>query len=174
MTQRGERAFRSGEKLEERVEELLRSKGFEILPYSQWRKSGCLLKELLLKNVPYKNIYGGNGRMEFLLLSDEHGLRTRIECKRQISQGSVDEKLPYLYLNLIESIPEKDIIVIIEGSGMKKGAVPWLKRVAAEKRYTGQDNRDKLIRVMNWKEFRLWVESAIQEKVNLAASHSLS
>jgi hypothetical protein len=34
--------------------------------------------------------------------------RKNIECKWQQVSGSVDEKLPYLYLNCIEAMPEKN------------------------------------------------------------------
>jgi hypothetical protein len=159
MTERGTRAFKSGKELERSVEQLLNGKGFEVLYYSKWKKTGCLIDEILLKNVPYETIYGENGYMEFLLKSVKHKREIRIECKWQASPGSVDEKLPYLYLNLVEKIPEKEIIVIIEETGMKKGAVPWLKKAVAEKKYTDNHTHKKVIRVMNWDEFSEWAES---------------
>lgn len=130
--------------------------------YSKWAKQGSLVGELLLKHVPYNTIYGENGYMEFLLLSNRQKLKIRIECKWQGSLGSVDEKLPYLYLNLVERIPENEIIVIIEGKGMKKGAIPWLKHVIGEKRYVYQTNHAKQIRIMNWDEFHDWVDSTFR------------
>jgi len=159
LTHRGKRAFESGKELENSVETLLEKSGFVAQLHSKWKDEGCLLGEILLKNVPYETIYGEKGYMEFLLLSAKRSRSIRIECKYQGSSGSVDEKLPYLYLNLIEKIPENEIIVVIEETGMKQGAVPWLKNAVTEKRYTDQHNRNKQIRIMNWVEFKEWVES---------------
>lgn len=50
-----------------------------------------------------------------------------IECKRQQSDGSVDEKLPYLNLNIAQCYPAP-AIVLIDGGGMKPGAIAWLKK----------------------------------------------
>jgi len=83
---------------------------------------------VLLKNAPYKSIYGRNSRTEFLLLHG--GRRIRIECKAQHSQGSVDEKLPYLYENFKNAIPETEAIIVIEGEGFKKGSKEWLRNKA--------------------------------------------
>tara|TARA_R110000744_G_scaffold105814_2_gene201978 strand:- start:614 stop:1135 length:522 start_codon:yes stop_codon:yes gene_type:complete len=83
---------------------------------------------VLLKNAPYRSIYGRNSRTEFLLLHG--GRRIRIECKAQHSQGSVDEKLPYLYENFKRAIPEKEAIIVIEGEGFKKGSKEWLRHKA--------------------------------------------
>jgi hypothetical protein len=50
-------------------------------------------------------------------MSKAHGVHVRIECKWQQSAGSVDEKLPYLYLNAIESMPEDHVIIVYGGGG---------------------------------------------------------
>ena len=74
---------------------------------------------MLLKNVPFETIYGHNGNIEFVLISKKYELRIRIECKWQQSACCVGEKLPYLYLNSIEAMPEKDIMILIDGNGFK-------------------------------------------------------
>tara|TARA_R110000737_G_scaffold294481_1_gene301163 strand:- start:448 stop:939 length:492 start_codon:yes stop_codon:yes gene_type:complete len=120
----GQKAVKSGLKLEDRVEELLLSKlTIEVSKYSQTKKR----TDMLLKSAPYTNVYGNTRcRSEFLLC--HNGRRIRIECKTQHSAGSVDEKLPYLFLNFTKAIPEKEAIIIIEGDGFKAGAKEWLKR----------------------------------------------
>lgn len=48
-----------------------------------------------------------------------------IECKWQQSAGSVDEKYPYLVVNIMKTaIPT---IVLIDGGGYKQAAIAWLK-----------------------------------------------
>ncbi len=49
-----------------------------------------------------------------------------IECKYQESFGSVDEKFPYLNLNIQYCYPAP-AIVVMGGTGMRQGAVDWLK-----------------------------------------------
>ncbi len=49
-----------------------------------------------------------------------------IECKWQESGGSVDEKFPYLNLNIQNSYPAPTIVVI-GGEGMREGAIKWLR-----------------------------------------------
>ncbi len=110
--------------LESTVRSVLQRHGFETVAHSDYRKKPERYgKELLLTNMPYDTIYNHKGKTEFLLLSEKYQLTTRIECKWQQSNGSVDEKLPYLYLNCIETMPEKDIIIVIDGDGWKKGAI---------------------------------------------------
>lgn len=71
-----------------------------------------------------------------------------------LSSGSVDEKFPYTYLNCVEAMPERDIIIIVDGGGAKQGAVNWLRNAAAARKYAGC--RDKRIQVMNLSEFLVW------------------
>ena len=113
-------------------------------------------QEILLKNVPFETIYGHKGNTEFLLISEKYKLRIRIECKWQQSAGSVDEKLPYLYLNTIEAMPEKDIMILIDGEGFKAGAKTWLKTAVKGKLYTTENNNDKNIMVFTLADFFTW------------------
>jgi hypothetical protein len=146
----------SGSTLERMVREVMLSKGFEVATYSQYKKHPNRFgTELLLEHAPYTTIYGHTGKTEFLLVSAQYGLHIRIECKWQQSSGSVDEKFPYVYLNAIEAMPEKDIIIVVGGAGAKKGAVEWLKRAAREQRY-GADEAGKNVQVMSIDEFVAW------------------
>ncbi len=163
MENQGRRANSSGNLLEQTVKNICIQKGFKLEKYQNYVKNRGLFeeREILLTNVPYKSVYGHNGKTEFLLKSEKYGLKTRIECKWQQVSGSVDEKLPYLYLNCIESMPEEHIILIVDGGGWKNGAVDWLKNAAKEKKYTCVGNCNKLIEVMSLSEFLAWANRTL-------------
>lgn len=157
------RTTRSGNVLERTVKEVIAANGFEIVKYRDWNKSPEKYgTELLLTNVPFETIYKHRGKTEFLLKSKKHNLEMRIECKWQQGPGSVDEKLPYLYLNSIEAMPEKHIVVVIDGSGWKDGAIPWLKEAAANRKYTSAANTRKKIEVLSLAEFMTWANSTFK------------
>lgn len=155
----GNIANSSGNVLEQAVVSTFKTKGFEVVKYREWEKHPeRYSNELLLENVPFETIYGHNGNTEFLLKSQEYDLEIRIECKWQQSAGSVDEKFPYLYLNCVHAMPEKDIIVIVEGGGYKEGALQWLKDAADQALY--QDKEKKNIQVLSLVEFLTWVNKS--------------
>src|SRR3989339_320735 len=123
----------TGNQLEVAVKTVLSGKGFELINYRIWEKNPENYgNELLLENVPFTTIYEHKGNTEFLLLSEKYNLRIRIECKWQQVAGSVDEKLPYLYLNTIEAMPESSIMILIDGSGWKSGSIKWLKEAVRQ------------------------------------------
>jgi len=148
-------ASNQGNVLESAVIAIFSKKGFETLKYREWaKKTERYGKELLLKNVPYRTIYGHDGNTEFLLKSEKYNVEIRIECKWQQSPGSVDEKFPYLYLNCIETMPENEIIIIIDGGGYKKGSLKWLKESVENAKY--QTGEPKNISVFSLSEFIKW------------------
>jgi hypothetical protein len=150
----------TGNQLEVAVQTVLSGKGFSILNYREWLKNPNQFgEELLLKNVPFETIYKHKGNTEFLLLSKKYNLTIRIECKWQQVAGSVDEKLPYLYLNSIEAMPEKEIMILIDGVGWKKGAIEWLKSAVNERKYTTKENNAKVIKVFSLAEFFTWANN---------------
>lgn len=155
--QKGALASNQGSILEQTVESTFSKKGFQVLRYREWaRNPDKYSKDLLLKNCPFKNIYNHDGNTEFLLKSKTYDCEIRIECKWQQSSGSVDEKFPYLYLNCIDAMPEKHIIIIVDGGGAREGAVSWLKEVASKNKYTSAENSDKQIEVLTLTEFIQW------------------
>ena len=91
-----------------------------------------------------------------MLKSKKFDCEIRIECKWQQSNGSVDEKFPYLYLNCIEAMPEKEIVIIVDGDGAKAGAITWLQETVKSKKYTSDSNNDKTIHVFSLAEFIKW------------------
>lgn len=147
----------SGSVLEKAVKSVFTTKGFVLEKYSNWAKNPSKFgEELLLTDAPYTTIYGHKGKTEFLLKSQKYNKNIRIECKWQQVAGSVDEKLPYLYLNCIESTPEKEITIIIDGDGWKDGAILWLKETVAKKKYLASELDGKVIHIFNLKEFLTW------------------
>lgn len=155
----GTSANKQGKVLESTILPCLQRHGFKIERYSKWiKKPEAFGDEVVLTNVPYQTIYGHRGFTEFLLISKSKGMKLRIECKWQQSGGSVDEKLPYLYLNCIQSIPENDIIIIVGGGGMKKGAIQWLKDAVEKKLYQILDPSapTKQVRVFTIDDFLSW------------------
>jgi hypothetical protein len=163
MAKQGSLATNSGNVLEQTVKTIFTAKRFSILRYRDWNKNPNKYgKELLLINAPFTTIYQHSGTTEFRLLSQRYKMDIRIECKWQQVSGSVDEKLPYLYLNCIEAMPEKNIIIIIDGDGWKKGAITWLKDAVKRKKYTSAQNVKKIIRVMDLKEFITWANNTFR------------
>lgn len=100
----------TGNQLEQAVKTVLAGKGFELVNYRVWERAPEKYgNELILENVPFTTVYEHKGNTEFLLISKKYDLSIRIECKWQQVAGSVDEKLPYLYLNTIEAMQENSI-----------------------------------------------------------------
>lgn len=143
--------------LEQLVIGTLEKCGFRYVMFSDFTKNeNAFHGELLLGNVPFTTLYGGRGFTEFLLFSERYHLRTRIECKWQQKPGSVDEKLPYVYLTCVNAVPEDDVIVLIDGAGFRKGSIDWLRQSAADRVYIPPEKANKRIRVMNSTEFLTW------------------
>jgi hypothetical protein len=145
----GAKANKTGKALEDAVEKHLSSYDITPILYSEWIGSEDVIESrgVLLKNVPYINMFGGNGRGEFVLSAD--GIYdTRIECRAQYVSGSVDEKFPYLLENA-KAFEERNVILVVEGDGYKKGAKSWLKASAAAVKY-------KNILVLSLPEFKVW------------------
>lgn len=154
----GNRANKSGRVLENVVETVYRSHGYQIVPYPVYAKNpaGFAGHRLLLKQVPYTSIYGHAAVSEFVAIEPD-GARTRIECKWQQTSGSVDEKFPYVYLNAVEAMPEERVIILVDGGGAKPRAVEWLRRTAGEGLY--QARPGKSVEVMSLAEFTAWANS---------------
>lgn len=153
------RDTRTGASLEGAVEGSLHKWGFELIDYKEWKKSPEDHPEALIRRVPYVTIYGHKGRTEYLLSSKKYSLKIRIECKWQGRSGSVDEKFPYLVRNIIETMPEKNHIVVYGGGGAKAGAIRWLKAQESEVIKYG-----KSLLVLNHQEFMNWASKTFANK----------
>lgn len=157
MSTQGGQANKTGNVLEQLVVGTLTAHGFSTVLYSEYNKDPQSHgNELLLKNMPFTTLYNGRGFTEFLLVSEKHTLKVRIECKWQQKAGSVDEKLPYVYLSCIEAIPEDDVIILIDGKGFRDGAINWLKDAAEKRKYIPKDKPHKDVKIMDATEFLTW------------------
>ncbi|MBD2344985.1 PD-(D/E)XK nuclease superfamily protein [Anabaena subtropica] len=128
----GARANQSGRILETNVEAILTA--YEYFQIGNHVTREYLLNASLLKKRYAKQVYIGNGVYQTSLKVDFYvvGLPVNppeliIECKWQESGGSVDEKFPYLNLNIQEYYPAPTIVVI-GGEGMREGAIKWLRQ----------------------------------------------
>lgn len=112
---------------------MLAAEGFEIIPNADWRESILYEREnprIAVLDAPYQSIYGHRTRIEFLLILGERQIL--VEAKRQSSSGSVDEKLPYVFLNALENMPEREFVFVMDGEGWREGARAWIEARAAE------------------------------------------
>lgn len=150
-------ATSSGSTLEGQIISVLNRKGFTVCSYSQWQKDPDKYgSELLLKHVPFTNIYGQDAWTEFLLLSEKYNLKIRIECKWQQVRGTVDQKMPFTYLNSIERMPEEHVIIIIDGGGASVGSVAWLLTAIKNKKYYDSALPNKHVEMMTLAQFISW------------------
>lgn len=149
----GQRAFYNGLELERMTEHMLEKIGFQSIDYKTWKENPDQYKgNVLIRNYPYRKVTGGNGRMEFLLKSDELLYRTRVECRSQRVSGSVEEKLFWLYDNSTSDWHEDNTIIILEGNGFAPKTVEWFKAKCR------QTPTGKSVRVFSLDEFVRWAE----------------
>ena len=156
----GTKANKNGRGFENYITLPFLSKGFVIAEYNDWHHhNNAYGKDLLIHNYPYYDITNTKGKMEYFILSETYGLKSRIECKWQGSHGSVDEKLPKLYLDCIGPGNPDHSIIIIDGGGHRKRYIEWLKHAAASKLYINDSNNNKHVDIMSLVEFINWVNN---------------
>jgi len=56
-------------------------------------------------------------------------------------------------------MPEKDIMILIDGDGFKTGAKEWLRNAVKEKLYTTEENNDTTVMVFSLAEFFTWANN---------------
>ena len=146
----------NGSTLESAVKNcLVNDKGFTFMTYPKWVKDGKPTEKILIGSMPYTTVYGTNGKTEFCIVDGERHIR--IECKWQQASGSVDEKYPYLYLNCMVKMPEKEIIILLDGGGYKKEAREWLQKACASSDWMPKLAPEaKSIKVFNMSDFIIW------------------
>ncbi|NMP24258.1 PD-(D/E)XK nuclease superfamily protein [Sulfobacillus harzensis] len=122
----GQRANQSGNKLEALVSTVLTQSGYVEVPRAAFL-TALELKRFARQWPIGPGIYGTPMKVDFAVMgipSLPNG--SIIEVKWQSVSGSVDEKLPYLALNIDQRFPFPTIVVI-DGGGWKRGAIAWLK-----------------------------------------------
>ncbi len=166
VLEQGQRAVQSGNVLEHFVESLMESLRVHVCDAENGANaSGDLLEAVrLIKNAPYTNIYGSRGKSEFVLEGRSTGRSVRIECRSQDVSGSVDEKFPFLFLNMRNCTGDSDVIFLLSGNGARVQAISWLKRQCVDRNvYQG---RRKNMSVMRMDDFRKWaIDFVHQERV---------
>lgn len=163
MKQGGAVANSNGRVLENIVESSLNTKGFTSINYKDWHKDPTTFgEEVLIKNVPYLNVYNHASKTEFVIRSKKHSLDTRIECKWQQASGSVDEKYPFLFINCAERMNEPQIIILLDGGGAKPGAINWLRCACESFNLQQKEGLKRRIDLMNSTEFLQWVNRTLK------------
>ncbi|MEC4985189.1 MAG: PD-(D/E)XK nuclease superfamily protein [Oscillatoria sp. PMC 1068.18] len=131
----GSRAVTSGNVLENTIESILQThKYYQVgTNVSKKKRQNYLSNASLLQKRYARQVFVGNGIYDTEIYVDFYIIGVSmvpegliIECKWQQSSGSVDEKLPYVNLNIQNCYPAP-AIVVIDGGGMKPGAIKWLK-----------------------------------------------
>lgn len=83
-------------------------------------------KQYAKQVVVTPTVYESERKVDFLVLNNEKwpdGLI--IECKWQQVNGSVDEKYPFLYFNIMKSgVPT---VILLDGGGCRAMAKKWLE-----------------------------------------------
>jgi hypothetical protein len=127
----GTKANNTGNALENFVEDLLKRNGYT--EFINYKKQIFAMRQTVggkqYSKQPWcgESIYGSLRKCDFLVMNQEKFPDSLIiECKWQESTGSVDEKYPFIMLNIEKiGVPA---IVLIDGDGYKKQAFDWLKK----------------------------------------------
>lgn len=160
VDKQGHNAYTNGKRLEDQVETILNDLGIETIQYrdigddTSWLFVDNNAIGYLIRNVPYTNMFGKDGRGEFVL--HLNGLAPiRIECRYQGVRGTVEDKLPKL-LGDCKCMVEKTVFIILEGDGITPQAKKWLKTAAEAVAY-------KYIRVVSINAFEDWVYDTVND-----------
>jgi len=148
--QQGTRANYTGNSLEMVIFDTLKRKGYQFIEKNDFEAARYLEQAVFTVQHPIsRSVYDTQLYCDFILYHPEkHQDCLIIESKWQQSAGSVDEKFPFLVLNIRERYPCSTIIVL-DGGGYKRGAEKWLREQVDE----------KLIHVFNMMEFQRWSNS---------------
>lgn len=144
----GTTANKTGDFLEKYIEFALNTRKYTHVENSKFIPAMYLKQPIYARKLRMgTNIYGLGSEFDFVIYHPEkHPEGFIIEVKWQQSTGTVDEKFPYLVLNIQTKYPYKTMIVL-DGGGYRKGAETWIKSQVGM----------NLTHVLNMKEFQTWV-----------------
>ncbi len=147
MEQGGTTANYTGNRLEKFIEHTLNELGYKFVDKKKFEPAIYLEQPIYSKQFYVgKSIYETSMYCDFILYHPtKHKDCLIIESKWQQSKGSVDEKYPYLILNIQHKHPNKTILVI-DGGGYKENALKWLHSQVG----------NNLLGVFNMSEFQIW------------------
>jgi hypothetical protein len=140
------RPEKTGRRFEKNIEAQLLNLGYKKVKSSKFLELSKHSNEKMFASQFNlgKNIYKTKQIVDFIITrADDTPLV--IQAKWQQSKGSVDEKFPFLVINLKEESPF-DSLIVIDGGGYRSDAVTWMKEQI--------DN--KLLGVFSFSEFMIW------------------
>ena len=148
MKQGGSIANNTGKSLEDFIESKFHAVGYSLVPSKKFFVEELRGVPIFTKQFPLcANIYGTQLNCDFIAFHPQKFPNNLvIESKWQQSNGSVDEKFPFLVANIREKYP-CEAIILLDGGGYKVGAEKWLR---------AQVDR-KLLGVFTMSEFQKWV-----------------
>lgn len=129
----GAQANKTGNSLEMFVRQTLENNGYTAFTGSKkqlFDNRKIIGGKQYAPQVPVGNsIYESPRKCDFMVFNQEKFPDSLIiECKWQESPGSVDEKYPFLYFNIVKTgVPT---IVLIDGDGYRVAAKNWLSSMA--------------------------------------------
>lgn len=160
----GAAANRSGQHFESQIARLLEDHGYDIQTHGDYGGSRNEIdlrptdKLLALRQPPYTTLFGSPGRCDFVLVGKTRAEDVWIETKRMSVAGSLDEKIPHMFLNALTAIPGHHVIILIDGDGWRDGALAWLHAQTKDRRWMQFSNYpNKRIDVMTEPEFADWL-----------------
>ena len=147
--QGGTTANRTGTVLERFILSRLADSGYTFVPRDRFNPSRIIGQPIYTRHCHVgESIYGTSQYCDFIVYHPQRWPDNLIiESKWQQTGGSVDEKYPYLVLN-IQMQYKSPTILVLDGGGYKKGAERWIR---------SQSGNGNLRQVFNMKEFSTWV-----------------
>lgn len=148
VIQGGTQANITGTVLEKFILERLYDRGYTFIYRDRFTPSRIMGQPIFTRHFHVgKSIYDTTQYCDFIAYHpDRWPDNLIIESKWQQSGGSVDEKYPYLVLN-IQMQYKCPTILVLDGGGYKKGAEHWIR---------SQVGNCNLKHVFNMKEFSAW------------------
>lgn len=144
----GTQANYTGNALEQYVEHRLATADYQRVQARQFVTATYLEQPVFCRQFHAgTSIYGTNIYADFAVYHPEKWPQCLIiEAKWQQTKGSVDEKYPYLLLNIREQYCY-DAILLLDGGGYKAGAEAWIR---------SQVGTGRLRHVFSMAEFQTW------------------
>lgn len=149
IIQGGSQANYTGTVLEQYILSRLTERGYTLVPQRRFIPARYLEQPIYSRRFHIgSSIYNTPQYCDFILYHPKKWPNNLvIESKWQQTSGSVDEKYPYLVLN-IQMKYQCPTILILDGGGYKKGAEKWVR---------SQAGNGNLLNVFSMKEFATWV-----------------
>lgn len=149
--QGGSQANKTGTVLERFIILRLADSGYSFVPRDSFIPSRIIGQPIYTRHCCVgESIYGTKQFCDFIVYHPEKWPDNLIiESKWQQSGGSVDEKFPYLVLN-IQMQYKCPTIVVLDGGGYKKGAERWIR---------SQSGNNNLRHVFSMSEFATWANN---------------